>query len=92
MRIGLLVAPFMTSDFFLVLREVLWKAVKVSVERVLAAQDRPTRQAFGHLSRGAVKSRAVAHLLGCYQLGMDAAVSWLDSHQVESMVMLAGNK
>lgn len=33
----------------------------------------------------------VGHLLGCYQLGMDA-VSWLDSCQPEAVATLGNNR
>lgn len=86
LRIGLLVATFSTSDSSVVLAEVLQR-LEVPAWCVLQPGPSQVRGTWAEEWWEA----GVGHLLGCYQLGMDA-VSWLDSCQPEAVVILGNSR
>lgn len=86
LRIGLLVTAFSTCDSSLGLAEVLQR-----LEAECVLQPGPSQvRALGPLSTGVGRS-LLGHLLGSYQLGMDA-VSWLDSCQPEALAILGNSR
>lgn len=86
LRMGLLVTTFSTSDSSLGLAEVLQR-LEVPAGWVLQPGPSQVRGTWAEECWEAV----LVHLLGCYQLGMDA-VSWLDSCQPEAVAILGDNR